>query len=487
VVIRGRSRQDPFDGFEDVEPIGRGAFAQVYRAVDAFTGQPVALKVLQVEASKRLDTAAFELEARALGSVNDHPNIVTLHRALVQPGRPPTLVMELCRGSFADRIARTGPLPAREVVSIGVKLCGALETAHRAGILHRDLKPQNLLITRYDEPALADFGVAALRDAAAGSGSPLSGLTLLHAAPEVLLGHPSSPASEVYALVSTLYELVSGHAPYFITADEDPAIVQRRILNDRPPSLRAPGVTRRLLDTIMTALEKDPGTRPVSAVGLAQQLRLVELEQGWPLTPCRIADQGDLPHPTAPADPAPAPPSRAAVITGLPDLNLGARPLSAPAPEDHLDRGLEPLGPRPTELLPSRAEPPAPAATPPATTTPVARPPVTPPPGATPPTPPSPAEPPAAAPEAAPEAAPVAAAPPLSTADASGPPVSDRHGGDDRTSEELDPTAPLWGFDQPVSLHETIGLSGTGGRRTDEADPEADTGTRRRRRRRKRD
>jgi hypothetical protein len=97
--------------------------------------------VLQVEASKRLDTAAFELEARALGSVNDHPNIVTRHRALVQPGRPPTLVMELCRGSFADRIARTGPLPAREVVSIGVKVCGALETAHRAGILHRDLVP----------------------------------------------------------------------------------------------------------------------------------------------------------------------------------------------------------------------------------------------------------------------------------------------------------------------------------------------------------
>jgi serine/threonine protein kinase len=304
---RRRGKQDPFEGFRDVEPIGQGAFAQVYRATDEYTGQPVALKILNVEASKRLDTAAFDLEARALGTVNDHPNIVTLYRAVARPHHAPMLVMELCQGSLADELYRNGPLPVQQVVAIGVKLCGALETAHRAGILHRDLKPQNLLITRYGEPALADFGVAALRDAAAGSSSPLSGLTLLHAAPEVILGHQASPASDVYGLVSTLYELLGGHAPHFITADEDPAVVQRRVLNDPPPALQAPDVTRRLADLVTQALGKTPDGRPSSAKDLAQQLRLVERECGWSLTSCRIAGEGDLPIPDAPPPPPPAP------------------------------------------------------------------------------------------------------------------------------------------------------------------------------------
>lgn len=349
-----RGKQDPFDGFDDVLPIGKGAFAQVYRATDTYTGQSVALKVLDVVASTRLDTATFELEARALGAVNSHPNVVTLHRAIVHPDTAPVLVLDLCQGSLADRLAREGPLPVEQVVAIGVKLAGALETAHRAGILHRDLKPQNVLITRYDEPALADFGVAALREAATSGGSPLSGMTLLHAAPEVILGHPATPASDVYGLVSTLYELLGGHAPHFITADEDPAVVQRRVLTAPPPVLRAPGVTSRLADLISRALAKTPEERPLTAVELAQQLRLVEHENGWPLTPCRIAGEPDLPVPDAPLPPPTAAPSRAAITTSIPNLGLGARPLSTPTPTGDDGRDLEPLGPRETVLLPSR-------------------------------------------------------------------------------------------------------------------------------------
>ena len=541
-MSRRRGKQDPFDGFEDVEPIGSGAFAQVYRATNAYTGQPVALKVLEVEASKRLDTAAFELEARALGTVNDHPNIVTLHQAVVRPSQPPILVMELCRGSYADRLAREGPLPVRDVVDIGVKLCGALETAHRAGILHRDLKPQNLLISRYNEPALADFGVAALRDAAAGSGSPLSGLTLLHAAPEVLLGHPATASSDVYGLVSTLFELLMGHAPYFITADEDPAIVQRRILTDRAPELQAPGANRQLVALFVDALDRDAAARPATALDLAQQLRLIQHEEGWPVTSPRIAGAGELPLPNSPPPPPLGAPSRAARLTSVPDLGLGTRPLSRGRTEEIEDRGLEPLGPRAAAMRPTRRaeehraedetapEPvPADAVTPeqgtPEQVTPEQGTPEPPPPVAEPPSPrlavpgfgagheddqpppvPPPVRPPAQPPAPPPDPGPAndhptppgdsepwrpaartspqpPAAPhtPPPTADPAAPLWAD---------EETEGDAPLWGF-SGRGLHETVGLASSSGRgrgapREDDAEDEPWTSRSKRRRRRKR-
>jgi eukaryotic-like serine/threonine-protein kinase len=99
---------------------------------------------------------------------------VTLHRAVLRDDGYPMLVIELCGGSLADRLAASGPLPVAEAIAIAVKLAGALETAHRAGVLHRDLKPSNVLTTVYGEPVLADFGIAGLREATAG-GSQLSG------------------------------------------------------------------------------------------------------------------------------------------------------------------------------------------------------------------------------------------------------------------------------------------------------------------------
>ena len=179
---------DSFPGYAEVTEIGSGAFASVYRAIELATQRPVALKVLKVSARHPHVMEAFDREVKALGALSSHPNIVTLYRSLTTPDGRPVLVLELCRESVAARVRREGPIPPEEAVAIGIKIAGALETAHRGGLLHRDMKPQNILITEYHEPALADFGVAALQ-ASAQSVEGVFGFTTLHAPPEVLEGH----------------------------------------------------------------------------------------------------------------------------------------------------------------------------------------------------------------------------------------------------------------------------------------------------------
>jgi serine/threonine protein kinase len=331
-VFRRRRTEDPFAGFSDVHEIGQGAFATVYRAIDTASGSPVALKVLHGADHRRFDDHVLQQEARALGAASDHPHVVTLHRAVLRDDGYPMLVLELCGGSLADRLAASGPLPVAEAIAIAVKLAGALETAHRAGVLHRDLKPSNVLTTVYGEPVLADFGIAGLREATTG-GSQLSGLTVHHASPETLLGEPASVASDVYGLASTLYELLDGHAPFYVTAGEDPADVQRRIISDLPPRLEAPGTSPALRDLLRRALSKDPVARPASALTFAQELREIERAAGRAPTPCRVDGLTTIP-PLPPKAERAAVLGQAAATTGVGDLGLEARPLDEVEPTD---------------------------------------------------------------------------------------------------------------------------------------------------------
>jgi serine/threonine protein kinase len=356
--VLGRRRQrDPFAGFDEVVEVGRGAFATVYRATEVGTARPVAVKVLHGLAPAGPDLEALEAEARALGAVSEHPNIVTLHRTVLATDGRPMLVMELCTGSLADQLARSGPIPVREAVALGVKLAGALESAHRARILHRDLKPSNVLLTEYGEPVLADFGIAGLHGTASGR-SRLSGLTVHHAAPEVLLGSEASPASDVYGLASVLHELLTGHAPFFVTGEEDAAAVQRRIIVDPPPRLAAPGATAPLRDLFRCAMAKDPDQRPASALEFAQRLRALERAGGWPTTACRIDGLEDLP-PLAVEVGASGGGDGDRTAPSGPRLGLAADPLGGgPAP----GRRLAPAPGRTREALPGRDAPLLPSA-----------------------------------------------------------------------------------------------------------------------------
>jgi len=274
------TRHGLFPGFGEVEEIGGGAFAVVYRARELETGRMVALKVLKVDTVHPHLIETFHKEILALGKVSDHPNIVTLYRPFTTSDGRPALVLELCRGSLADQVRASGPLEPSVVVRVGIKIAGALETAHRNGFLHRDMKPQNILLTQFGEPALADFGVAALQ-ASAQATAGVFGFTTLHAAPEMLEGELLSPATDVYGLASTMYQLISGLAPFAAFEQEAPASVILRILRDPVSPLRQPEVPLELSELIEAALAKKPESRPHTAAEFARALQQVELAAGW--------------------------------------------------------------------------------------------------------------------------------------------------------------------------------------------------------------
>lgn len=147
-------------GFDDAHEIGRGGFGVVYRCSQPSLDRTVAVKVLTADLDEE-NRARFFREQRAAGRLTGHPNIVNVfHADVTSSGRPFIVMPYFAQDSVDTWIRNHGPLPLEEVLRIGVKIAGALGAAHRLGILHRDVKPGNILITDYGEPALSDFGIA---------------------------------------------------------------------------------------------------------------------------------------------------------------------------------------------------------------------------------------------------------------------------------------------------------------------------------------
>ncbi len=208
-------RSDPsvpsvqIDGFDELQPIGRGGFSYVFSARQRDFNRRVALKVLSFGLADERERRSFERECRAMGLVSQHPHIVTVFNAAFTTTKQPCIVMELYSGgTYGERQQREGQLPIAVVLDVGVKIAGALQTAHDRGLLHRDIKPNNLFISEFGEPALGDFGISTLDDERSISGG--GGLTVHYAPPEVLEGSPASPISDVYSLGATLYTLLEG-------------------------------------------------------------------------------------------------------------------------------------------------------------------------------------------------------------------------------------------------------------------------------------
>ena len=219
------------DGFAGVVVegiVGRGASSIVYVGVQSRFNRRVAIKVLDVGGQSSLVRQLFVNECRTLGRLTPHPNIVTVFDGAVTPDGSPYLVMEyLPGGTLADRLRQSGPFDPTDVLRIGVVLCGALQTAHDALVIHGDVKPQNVLWTHSDEPALADFGISRMVTSSSSGSTRMPVLTPLHAAPELFDGASVSVASDIYELGSTLFELLEGRPAAGTDADSPMTIVKR--------------------------------------------------------------------------------------------------------------------------------------------------------------------------------------------------------------------------------------------------------------------
>ena len=263
--------------------IGRGGFGVVYKAAELDLGRDVAVKVLTGQLDER-SQLRFERERKAMGALSGHPNIVTIFRSGTTDERALYLVMEyLPGGSLAERIEQQGSLPVEDVLRIGVELAGALETAHRAGVLHRDIKPGNVMMDSLGRAKLGDFGIARL-DGAPETKSAVVTASVAHAPPEVIAGTKPDERSDVYSLGSTLFELISGAPAFSRPTDESMIPMFARIAGDPPPDLRQQGVPEVVAATLERSLAKQAEQRFTSAADFGRALNDAQRSLGHPET-----------------------------------------------------------------------------------------------------------------------------------------------------------------------------------------------------------
>ena len=256
-------------GLTGLSVLARGGYATVYQARQESVGRPVAVKVEHRALDNEDDQRRFLREAHAAGQMSGHPHVVDLFDVGVTADGHPYLIMELCAGTYADRLTRS-PLAPTEVRDVGMKIADALAHAHALGVLHRDVKPANILQSRFGEPALADFGLAVLAETRDSSLS-LEVLTPAYAPPEAFRhGTPPSPAADVYALAASLYAMLRGGPPRW-REDLMPSLFALvELFNEPIPDV--PGVGKPLLDLLRAGMDNEPARRP-SASRLREELQ----------------------------------------------------------------------------------------------------------------------------------------------------------------------------------------------------------------------
>ncbi|MDQ0911847.1 serine/threonine protein kinase [Streptomyces canus] len=311
-----------------LSPLGEGGMGTVWRARDEVLHREVAVK--EVRAPHGLATheverlyARLEREAWAAARVANR-NVVTVYDVATQDGRP-WIVMELVRGiSLAELLDAEGPLSPQRTAHIGAEVLSALRAAHEAGVLHRDVKPANVLLSNDGRVVLTDFGIAQVEGSSAltMTGEVIGSPEFL--APERALGRTPGPESDLWSLGVLLYAAVEGNSPF---RQNTPLSTLRAIVDEElPPPYRAGPLT----PVIEGLLRKDPAER-LPADRAEQELRIIgaggtpraDTMQGAPYAPTMAAPFPQEP-PTAPYRPAPTPTSTPVTTSGPPDRNRRA-------------------------------------------------------------------------------------------------------------------------------------------------------------------
>jgi hypothetical protein len=260
--------------YEVLAELGRGAMGVVYRARDPQIDRAVALKTLRPDLGLPADafaelTKRFYQEATAAGRLS-HPNIVAIHDVLDVEGVP-YIVMECLEGrTLADLIAAEGRLDPSRAVRLFVQVCDALDYAHARGVVHRDIKPGNIVVTAGDVAKVTDFGIARVTGSTVTQTGAVLG-TPAYMAPEQLRGRVPDGRSDIFAVAVSLYEALAGVNPF--QADELAAVLYR-VVHEPPAPLagRDPRVSARLAAAVERALAKTPTERFASAGELGQAL-----------------------------------------------------------------------------------------------------------------------------------------------------------------------------------------------------------------------
>jgi serine/threonine-protein kinase PknK len=260
-------------GYRDFAMVAHGSTAFVYTAVQERLDRTVAIKVLLVD-DDMTTAESVEKELEATVAVSNHPHIVSIIDTGHTEAGQPYIVMEYCEGgSYSAILKANGPLPVNDVIDVGVKIGQALQAAHNADILHRDVKPQNILRGQYG-PALADFGIARTPASLAATAA-IDKLTPLHASPEALLRQAQTSASDLFSLASSMWHLLAGYAPFANPeGGTDPDTHRERVTSDAPPpKLPREDVPEWLESLLVRGLSRDPARRPASGQAFAEELQ----------------------------------------------------------------------------------------------------------------------------------------------------------------------------------------------------------------------
>ncbi|MEU9739914.1 serine/threonine-protein kinase [Micromonospora chersina] len=304
--------------YQSEELLGSGGMGEVWRGRDLRLDRPVAIKVLTA-AGVREPMAAerFDREARTAARLT-HPHIVGVYDFGTEDDHS-YLVMELVEGRTVGDLVAAGPLPVDQALSIAVQTCDGIAAAHAAGVVHRDIKPGNLIVTPAGTVKICDFGIARLprlagQNTLTGPATKLG--TSSYMSPEQALGGPVDPRTDLYGLGCTLYAMLTGAPPFA----GDPLSVLHQHVNEPPPPLRdrRPDVPVELDALVSELLAKDPADRPTDAGVVRERLAALLPRAGTPLAVVAVDAAPAEPGPPAAPPPAPGP--------AAPTTNRGDRP-----------------------------------------------------------------------------------------------------------------------------------------------------------------
>jgi len=261
--------------------IASGGTSTVYRGLDERLDRPVALKVMDARyAGDQQFLTRFRLEARAVARLK-HPGLVAVYDQGLD-GRHPFLVMELIEGgTLRELLVERGPMPPHAVVAVLRPVLGGLAAAHRAGLVHRDVKPENVLISDDGEVKIADFGlVRAVAAAKITSASVILG-TAAYLSPEQVRDGDAAPSSDIYAVGILVYEMLTGRTPF--SGDSPLAVAYQRLDTDvPPPSTAIDGVPPQFDELVRRATARDPADRYADALQLGAELDAIAAELALP-------------------------------------------------------------------------------------------------------------------------------------------------------------------------------------------------------------